>query len=202
MIWQLRRYIQTLKRRETEYEHQLERLAREKIAYQQRLATLKKDGHFDHVDFSKLITEPALSQRNDSMMEASPSNRLLGNSSIVLAVVNWCFCSNSSLSPSGRLVSPTYSLSDAKMDQTTADDTYSEYSDECSTSAPLNIVTLTGSEGGSGPVIANSVITAANGENKVSIPVVSKASLPVMATPSTQNKEVSLLDWMESSNFA
>lgn len=166
------KYIQTLKRRETEYEHQLERLAREKIAYQQRLATLKKDGHFDHVDFSKLITEPALSQRNDSMMEASPSN------------------SNSSLSPSGRLVSPTYSLSDAKMDQTTADDTYSEYSDECSTSAPLNIVTLTGSEGGSGPVIANSVITAANGENKVSIPVVSKASLPVMATPSTQNKEV------------
>lgn len=87
------------------------------------------------------------------------------------------------------------------MDQTTADDTYSEYSDECSTSAPLNIVTLTGSvsEGGSGPVIANSVITAANGENKVSIPVVSKASLPVMATPSTQNKEVSLLHLVFSS---
>ncbi|XP_047234752.1 MAX network transcriptional repressor b [Girardinichthys multiradiatus] len=37
------RYIQTLKRKEKEFEHEMERLAREKIATQQRLAELKKE---------------------------------------------------------------------------------------------------------------------------------------------------------------
>ncbi|XP_027033165.1 MAX network transcriptional repressor b isoform X1 [Tachysurus fulvidraco] len=37
------RYIQTLKRKEKEYEHEMEKLAREKIATQQRLAELKND---------------------------------------------------------------------------------------------------------------------------------------------------------------
>ncbi|KAM9332433.1 MAX network transcriptional repressor b [Pholidichthys leucotaenia] len=37
------RYIQTLKRKEKEYEHEMERLAREKIAIQQRLAELKNE---------------------------------------------------------------------------------------------------------------------------------------------------------------
>lgn len=37
------RYIQTLKRKEKEYEHDMERLAREKIATQQHLAELKND---------------------------------------------------------------------------------------------------------------------------------------------------------------
>ncbi|KAI5096855.1 max-binding protein MNT isoform X1, partial [Silurus meridionalis] len=37
------RYIQTLKRKEKDYEHEMEKLAREKIATQQRLAELKKD---------------------------------------------------------------------------------------------------------------------------------------------------------------
>ncbi|XP_036393476.1 max-binding protein MNT [Megalops cyprinoides] len=37
------RYIQTLKRKEKEYEHEMERLAREKIATQQRLAELRKE---------------------------------------------------------------------------------------------------------------------------------------------------------------
>ncbi|XP_029302212.1 LOW QUALITY PROTEIN: max-binding protein MNT [Cottoperca gobio] len=37
------RYIQTLKRKEKEYEHDMERLAREKIATQQRLAELKNE---------------------------------------------------------------------------------------------------------------------------------------------------------------
>ncbi|KAM9320549.1 max-binding protein MNT [Gastrophryne carolinensis] len=37
------RYIQSLKRKEKEYEHEMERLAREKIATQQRLADLKND---------------------------------------------------------------------------------------------------------------------------------------------------------------
>lgn len=37
------RYIQTLKRKEKEYEHEMERLAREKISTQQRLAELKNE---------------------------------------------------------------------------------------------------------------------------------------------------------------
>ncbi|XP_026794311.3 MAX network transcriptional repressor b isoform X2 [Pangasianodon hypophthalmus] len=37
------RYIQTLKRKEKDYEHEMEKLAREKIATQQRLAELKND---------------------------------------------------------------------------------------------------------------------------------------------------------------
>ncbi|XP_046891973.1 max-binding protein MNT isoform X1 [Hypomesus transpacificus] len=37
------RYIQTLKRKEKEYEHEMERLAREKIATQQQLAELKNE---------------------------------------------------------------------------------------------------------------------------------------------------------------
>ncbi|XP_059911753.1 max-binding protein MNT-like [Gadus macrocephalus] len=37
------RYIQTLKRKDKEYEHEVERLTREKIASQQRLAQLKKE---------------------------------------------------------------------------------------------------------------------------------------------------------------
>uniref|UniRef100_UPI00398F23A2 max-binding protein MNT n=1 Tax=Pristiophorus japonicus TaxID=55135 RepID=UPI00398F23A2 len=37
------RYIQTLKRKEKEYEHEMERLAREKIATQQRLTDLKNE---------------------------------------------------------------------------------------------------------------------------------------------------------------
>jgi MAX-binding protein len=53
------RHIQTLKRKEREYEHEMERLAREKIALQQRLSTLKKDmlGKWDHLDWRAMIPE-------------------------------------------------------------------------------------------------------------------------------------------------
>ncbi|XP_023019853.2 uncharacterized protein [Leptinotarsa decemlineata] len=70
------RYIQTLKRKERELEHEMERLAREKISAQQRLAVLKKDisSHFDNVDFSKLLPEvvassPSTSSAHDSIMD-------------------------------------------------------------------------------------------------------------------------------------
>lgn len=53
------RFIQTLKRKERELEHELERLAREKIAAQQRLATLKKEmtAQCDGIDFGLLLPE-------------------------------------------------------------------------------------------------------------------------------------------------
>ncbi|XP_063926975.1 max-binding protein MNT-like [Zophobas morio] len=53
------RCIQSLKRKERELEHEMERLARDKIAAQQKLAVLKKDiqAHYDNVDFSKILPE-------------------------------------------------------------------------------------------------------------------------------------------------
>ncbi|ROT86013.1 putative Max-binding protein MNT [Penaeus vannamei] len=62
------RYIQNLKRKEREYEHEMERLAREKIAHQQNLATLKKElsARWDHIDFSTLLPDAAsLDQHRD-----------------------------------------------------------------------------------------------------------------------------------------
>ncbi|KAI5724540.1 hypothetical protein M8J77_003995 [Diaphorina citri] len=53
------RYIQFLRRREREFEHEMERLAREKIHAQQRLALLKKElsARWEHIDFNTLIPD-------------------------------------------------------------------------------------------------------------------------------------------------
>lgn len=53
------RHIQSLRRKEREFEHEMERLAREKIAAQQRLAMLKKElsAQWDHIDFNTLLPD-------------------------------------------------------------------------------------------------------------------------------------------------
>ncbi|XP_018395898.1 PREDICTED: putative GPI-anchored protein pfl2 [Cyphomyrmex costatus] len=53
------KYIQALRKRERDYEHEMERLAREKIAAQQRLVALKKELHatWDHIDINSLLLE-------------------------------------------------------------------------------------------------------------------------------------------------
>lgn len=63
------RYIQSLKRREREYEHEMERLAREKIAAQQRLASLKKELslQLDYLDISSILPD----QDNETTTTAS-----------------------------------------------------------------------------------------------------------------------------------
>lgn len=68
------RYIQTLKRKERELEHEMERLAREKIAAQQRLAVLKKDisAHYDNVDFSKLLPDIVPATPTSSSTQDTP----------------------------------------------------------------------------------------------------------------------------------
>jgi hypothetical protein len=50
-----------LKRKEREYEHEMERLAREKISLQQKIASLKKDmlGKWDHVDWQSIVPDDA-----------------------------------------------------------------------------------------------------------------------------------------------
>ncbi|KAF2366405.1 Myc-type basic helix-loop-helix (bHLH) domain [Trinorchestia longiramus] len=60
--------INTLKRKEREYEHEMERLAREKISSQQHLAALKKElvARWDHIDFNAILPDmAALEQQRD-----------------------------------------------------------------------------------------------------------------------------------------
>lgn len=51
--------LQSLRRKEKDSEHEMERLAREKIANQQRIVALKKElsATWDHIDFSTLLQE-------------------------------------------------------------------------------------------------------------------------------------------------
>ncbi|XP_012214490.1 uncharacterized protein [Linepithema humile] len=53
------KYIQALRKKEREMEHEMERLAREKIASQQKLVALKKELHatYDHIDINSLLLE-------------------------------------------------------------------------------------------------------------------------------------------------
>ncbi|GAB0088074.1 probable GPI-anchored adhesin-like protein PGA55 [Sergentomyia squamirostris] len=53
------RYIQTLKRKERELEHEMERLAKEKISSQQRIIVLKRElsSQFENIDFSTILPE-------------------------------------------------------------------------------------------------------------------------------------------------
>ena len=70
--------LQTLKRKERECEHEMERLAREKIANQQRLAQLKRDlsAKWDHIDFSQLLPDPSANNDNDSNSTLSAAGEL------------------------------------------------------------------------------------------------------------------------------
>ncbi|XP_059611594.1 uncharacterized protein LOC132258333 isoform X2 [Phlebotomus argentipes] len=53
------RYIQTLKRKERELEHEMERLAKEKISSQQRIIVLKRElsSQYENIDFSAILPE-------------------------------------------------------------------------------------------------------------------------------------------------
>ncbi|KAI4455015.1 max dimerization mad [Holotrichia oblita] len=73
------RYIHNLKKKERELEHEMEHLARQKIAYQQKIAVLKKDVvGFEGMDLSAIIPELAGAQGTISglpeemLMETTP----------------------------------------------------------------------------------------------------------------------------------
>lgn len=55
------RHIQLLKRKEREYEHEMERLAKEKISAQNRILTLKRELVQWDIDFSKLLPDTDIS---------------------------------------------------------------------------------------------------------------------------------------------
>lgn len=67
------RYIQTLKRKEREHEHELERLAREKISYQQRLVALKKEMsiQLDSTDIPTMHLDSDVDNETNSTSTAS-----------------------------------------------------------------------------------------------------------------------------------
>lgn len=73
------RFVGTLKRKERELEHEMERLAKEKIAAQQKILLLKRElsAQWDHIDFSTIIPEPDVG----TIREREPVNELsLGRS--------------------------------------------------------------------------------------------------------------------------
>ncbi|KAK3555772.1 hypothetical protein QTP86_028944 [Hemibagrus guttatus] len=73
------RYIQTLKRKEKEYEHEMEKLAREKIATQQRLAELKNDLSqcMDIMEIERLLRQTV--QPEDDQASTSTASEKLKN---------------------------------------------------------------------------------------------------------------------------
>lgn len=54
-----------MKRKERDLEHEMERLAKEKIAAQQKILLLKRElsAQWDHIDFSTLLPEPEVGIR-------------------------------------------------------------------------------------------------------------------------------------------
>ncbi|KAG8002042.1 Max-binding protein MNT, partial [Nibea albiflora] len=71
------RYIQTLKRKEKEYEHDMERLAREKIATQQRLAELKNElsQWMDVIEIDRVLRQ-TVQPEEDQASTSTASGRL------------------------------------------------------------------------------------------------------------------------------
>lgn len=65
---------QALRKKERDYEHEMERLAREKIASQQKLVALKKEfsAGWDHVDFNNIV--PGSSAGGDVMVVRNGKN--------------------------------------------------------------------------------------------------------------------------------
>lgn len=75
-------FVQTLKRKEKEYEHDMERLAREKIATQQRLAELKNDVSqwMDVMEIDRLLrqtVQPEEDQASTSTASGSHTHSVL-----------------------------------------------------------------------------------------------------------------------------
>lgn len=70
-------FFQTLKRKEKEYEHDMERLAREKIATQQRLAELKNDlsQWMDVIEIDRLLRQ-TVQPEEDQASTSTASGRV------------------------------------------------------------------------------------------------------------------------------
>ncbi|KAH1003078.1 hypothetical protein HUJ05_011022 [Dendroctonus ponderosae] len=149
------KYIQALKRREAELEQELEQLARQKMNNQQRLAALKKECHLDHLDFSNLMPEIPSSTSSLSLSEAANSPS----------------ASTSSMSPNA------FSPSFASAPESFCDDV----GNDVTIPTPGSVASGVSSSGLLAEVSATSVINqptsviaAAHGDSKLSIPILGK----------------------------
>ncbi|XP_046740123.1 mucin-5AC-like isoform X3 [Diprion similis] len=99
------RHIQTLRRKERDYEHEMERLAREKIAAQQRLVGLKKElaATWDHIDFNTMLPE---SSTNLDVTATKNVSESMDVDVISLARGGTRYSSTSSLSSAATASSP------------------------------------------------------------------------------------------------
>ncbi|XP_055696015.1 mucin-2-like isoform X2 [Lutzomyia longipalpis] len=93
------RYIQTLKRKERELEHEMERLAKEKISSQQRIIVLKRElsSQYENIDFSTILPESdiptsSIRERESSTEPLMPSSSIApvryGSSSSLASLTN------------------------------------------------------------------------------------------------------------------
>ncbi|GFT27560.1 max-binding protein MNT [Nephila pilipes] len=107
------RFIQTLKRKERDYEHEMERLAREKISFQQRLSTLKKElaSHLDYIDVNNFIipeddNDSTTTASECGVMSDSNDTELQDTSALNSATTSDFASSSSSSTASSVLVGP------------------------------------------------------------------------------------------------
>lgn len=74
--------FQTLKRKEKEYEHDMERLAREKIATQQHLAELKNDlsQWMDVMEIERLLRQTVQPEEDQASTSTASGRAVVGRS--------------------------------------------------------------------------------------------------------------------------
>ncbi|KFM61194.1 hypothetical protein X975_03147, partial [Stegodyphus mimosarum] len=103
------RFIQVLKRKEREYEHDMERLAREKIAFQQRLSLLKKElaSQLDHIDVNNYAIPEDDNETTTTASECGVlsdlDDTMPREASAMNSAVTSDFTSSSSSSPSNSI---------------------------------------------------------------------------------------------------
>ncbi|XP_008205988.2 protein bunched, class 2/F/G isoform isoform X3 [Nasonia vitripennis] len=101
------RHIQSLKRKERDYEHEMEKLAREKITAQQKMISLKKElsATWEHIDFNTILSDHNLTIETNVTKNASESMEVDAPSG-GLARGGTRYSSTSSLSSAATASSP------------------------------------------------------------------------------------------------
>ena len=84
-------FFQTLKRKEKEYEHEMERLAREKIATQQRLAELKNELSqcIDVIEIDRILRQTVQPEDDQASTSTASGTITLSHFIPVMAKLNF-----------------------------------------------------------------------------------------------------------------
>ncbi|XP_058799498.1 uncharacterized protein LOC131668985 isoform X2 [Phymastichus coffea] len=107
------RHIQALRKKERDFEHEMERLAREKITAQQKLVSLKKEfSNWDHLDLGAMISDHNSSLESNQLKSACESMEV-DSPSGGLARTGTRYSSTSSLGSATTASSPQHHQSQA-----------------------------------------------------------------------------------------